>query len=34
MLLFGGVGSIFYDRLRRFWHEDVLNDGKGDLKQT
>ena len=28
MLLFGGVGSIFYDRLRRFWHEDVLNDGK------
>ena len=28
MLLFGGVGSIFYDRLRHFWHEDVLNDGK------
>ena len=34
MFLIGGVGSIFYDRLRRFWHEDVLNDGKGDLKQT
>ena len=28
MFLIGGVGSIFYDRLRRFWHEDVLNDGK------
>lgn len=28
ILLLGGVGSIFYDQLRRFWHEDVLNDGK------
>ena len=28
MFLIGGVGSIFYDRLRRFWYEDVLNDGK------
>ena len=28
ILLLGGVGSIFYDQLRRFWHEDALNDGK------
>ena len=28
MFLIGGVGSIFYDQLHRFWHEDVLNDGK------
>ena len=28
MLLFGAIGSIFYDKLRRFWHEEILNDGK------